>query len=144
MFSKLNPTGLLQGEYARLMWVVVPESGVKMETILRPDYWSHVSKQLKPWHRIEVREPGFSWVAELIVRDAGPNWAKVELIEITPFDGRTAAIAPVSPDEYLIAWRASAKWSVMRATDNAIMKEGLATRDEADLWLKHHLAKLAA
>lgn len=144
MFAKLSPDKLQQGEFARMLWVIVPEAGASLETILQPAYWSHVSKRLSPWDHIEVRDPGFQWVAELLVRDCGKNWAKVVLLSVSQFEPRAAPVHIEETADFTIMWRAAAKWSVMRASDGEVMKDGLSTKDEADLWLKHHLAKIAA
>lgn len=144
MFAKLSPDKLQQGEFARMLWVIVPEPGVPLDTILDPAYWSHVAKRLAPWHRIEVRDPGFQWVAELLVRDCGKNWAKVVLLDVTPFEPRAAAVHIDETADFSVTWRGAARWSVMRTLDGEVMKDGLTTKDEADLWLKHHLTKIAA
>ena len=149
MQSKLMPTELQQGEFALLTWVVTPEIGTTIETVLKPEYWSHVAKSLKPWHRIEVRDPGFGWIAYLRVKDAGAQWANVHLEGIVELARKAApAVPPLEmPDtsDFEIKWRGPvARWSIIRVVDKVTMVENIKHKDEAIVWLRSYLAKVAA
>ena len=149
MRAKLNTSAIQQGEFARMLWVATPEEGVTVDMLLRPDYWSFVAHQLRPWNRIEVRDAGFGWVAELIVLDSGHNWAKVEIVSFYDFEKRSQAqeIAEPETDEFEIKWRGRAGWSIKRIADGEIMADaaaGIASKADAVIWLQRHLAKIAA
>lgn len=147
MQSKLSPSALQTGEFAKMVWVATAEAGTPIETVLDPMYWSHVAKTLKPWHEIDVRAGDGSWLVRLVVRDAGPMWAKVELLAAHEFEAKAGAdvVMPAAAEgRYIVKWRFGAKWSVLRLGDNAVMIDGLATKDEAALWLTQHVAKVAA
>lgn len=146
MLAKLNTSALQQAEFARMVWVATPEPGVTLEMLMRPDYWSHVAKQLRPWHRIEVRDAGFEWCAELVVRDCGQNWAKVELVSFQEFGAKAQAAAVKAPEtlDFEVVRRGRAGWSVKRVSDHAVMVEDLPTRDDANAWLQRHLGQIAA
>lgn len=130
-------------EYDRQIWVVTPEEGTTPADVMRPDFWTHVAEQLKPWHRLEVRGFDGSWMVDLVVLAAGPLWAKVEVIG-GPWDFAkisTASKVPVpETNEFEVKWRGpSLRWCVMRTSDRKPVKEELATKDEAALWLAKHL-----
>lgn len=142
--QKLNASQLQAADYARMVWVVTPEEGTPFETILSPLYWAHVSKSFKPWHMIEVRCPEFSYFAELIVRDCGAQWAKVEVLRKVDLRAvQPKAAAPVA-DGYEVKHRGRAGWCVVRSVDKAILLEGATSRDAATDWLNEHLKKIAA
>lgn len=129
-------------EFARQAHHVVPEDGTKFEDVLRDDFWSLVGYKLKPGDLIEVHAEDGSYFAELYVRAAGRNWAKVALlrkIELEP-----VSVALGSP-EFEAAWKGPhRKFSAVRISDNQIIKDGFETREQAVDYIKSHVKALAA
>jgi hypothetical protein len=129
-------------EHKRMTYCVNPEEGTSFEEVLTPGYWAHVSGKLRVLDQIEVVPDDMSYHATLLVLDAGRSYAKVAVlhkVDIGPVD--TAAV----PDaEYEIKLRGPHKWSIVRVSDKAVIKEGIATREDANLELAGHLKALAA
>ncbi len=133
---KLLPKDLKQADFVRTVWVAQPEHGTTLEEMLKPEYWSHVAKELKlPGGRIEVMPTGGEWFAELYIRSVGSQDVKVALLRHVAFD------APAKQDDdYEVRSRGGAGWSVLRKSDKAVLFEKGQTRADAEA----ELAKIKA
>lgn len=58
-------------------WEAVPPAGTPPANILRPDFWANVSGRMKMGDTIIVMPRDGAFYAQLIVWDAGQNWANV-------------------------------------------------------------------
>lgn len=129
-------------EFARQTHHAVPEEGTRLEDILKDDFWSLVSAKFKPGDLIEVHAEDGTFFAELYVRAAGRNWAKVALLRNVELEPVQAAI--VSP-EFDIAWKGPhRKFSVLRLSDSQIIKDGFEAREQAADYIKSHVRAMAA
>lgn len=135
---KLIESQFTSAEFSRNLWTVTPEPGTAFETVLKPEYWAHVAKKLRRGDRIEVLSEDNSYFAELIVLSAAPLWAKVAVLRNVEL--ATAPKAEASQDDFEIKHRGKMKWSVLRKSDKAILKEGLDTREQAEAWLNTPVA----
>src|SRR5690349_16586133 len=77
-----------RAENERTIWTATVEAGIPFEDVLKPEFWAHIaSKMYNPPHRtgwgdrIEVYPDDMTYYAELFVHDAGPNWAKVSVLQ---------------------------------------------------------------
>ena len=134
---KLLQKQIKPSEFIRTVWSAQPEPGTTLNDMLQPEYWAHVSKTLKQGDRIEVTDSGTGWFAELFVRSASANDAKVVVLRSHVFD------APAKADDghpFEVKHRGGAGWSVVRKSDKTVVFEKGATRDEAEA----ALAKLDA
>lgn len=134
---KLLQKQIKPSEFIRTVWSAQPEPGTTLNDMLQPEYWAHVSKTLKQGDRIEVTDSGTGWFAELFVRSAGHNDARVVVLRSYVFD------TPAKADDghpFEVKHRGGAGWSVVRKADKAVVFEKGATRDEAEA----ALAKLDA
>lgn len=138
----LRESRLSLTEFARQSHHIVPEDGTRMEDVLKEEYWSMVAYKLKPCDIIEVHAEDGSYFAELYVRSAGKNWAKVSLLRKVDLDPVEVGIG--SP-EYEAAWKGPhRKFSAIRVKDNEIIKDGFETRDQAVDFIKSHAKAMAA
>jgi len=129
-------------EFARQAHHIVPEEGTKFEDILKDSYWSLVAVKFKPGDLVEIHAEDGSYFAELYVRAAGRNWAKMALLR--KVDLEPVAAAMVSP-EFEAAWKGPhRKFSVVRLSDNQIIKDGFETREQALDYIKSHVRAMAA
>lgn len=135
--SRVNLT-----EYARQSHHVVPEDGTRFEDILREEYWGAVAYKFKPCDIIEVHAEDGSYFAELYVRAAGKNWMKVALLRKVELEPAQAAF---SNPEFEAAWKGPhRKFTVIRSSDNQIVKDGFDTREQAVDYIKSHTKAMAA
>lgn len=129
-------------EFARQSHHVVPEDGTAFEDVLKDAYWSLVGYKFKPGDLVEVHAEDGSYFAELYVRAAGRNWAKMALLR--KIDLEPVAVAIGSP-EFEATWKGPhRKFSVVRLSDNQIIKDGYETREQAIEYIKSHVKAMAA
>lgn len=135
--TQLTPARIELAEQLRTIWSMSPEADTPFEALLAPEYWAHVSSKLRPRDRIEVEPEDGMYYAELIVRDAGKLFAKVEVIrhvELKKYDVRGDLdqqfdIRHAGPNQ---------KWRVVRINDKAVLQSGFSTPDEARTWALQH------
>lgn len=121
-----------------------PEEGTPFEAVLEDAYWTHVAERnLRIGDKIEVHAPDGAYYAELLVRDTGPKWAKVALLNKVDL-GEPAESASI--DAEFIVERAGPidKFRVRRVSDKVIMEKGFQTKDAAQLWVINHSKPMAA
>lgn len=139
----MKPTRLSLAEHATVVYHHTVEFGTTLEDVLKPAYWTHVAAHMRPGHRIEVMSPTIDWWAMLIVRAATKIEAAVAVIEHKSFTAPAVAAAPEQP--YEVKWRGpTAKWSIVRKADGGIVKDQIASQDEANRWLLNHEKAMAA
>lgn len=129
-------------EFARQTHHIVPEHGTKFDDILKETYWSMVAYKLKPCDLIEVHAEDGSYYAQLYVRSCGRNWAKVSPLMIAKFEDD---VATPGDAEYKVEWKGPhRRFSVLRISDNEIIKDGFELREQADAYVKSHIKTMAA
>lgn len=133
----LNPNRMALAEQWRQDWVINVEEGTTVDDIQKPDYWAHSAAHFQQFDRIEARMETGEWVAELIVKEVGRNWAAVHLI--TVHDLAASTDAPAASTMHKVMWRgAQHKWCVKRLADNEILQANMATSADADAWLRNY------
>lgn len=126
-------------DQARNIHVVTPEAGTPIEVVLSPDYWSTVAMNMTPWDRIEVRAEDGAYYAELLVLSCDRNWAKVKLLSKHSLTAEDTIPDPGVQTHHQIKWRGPHhKWSVVRNSDNAVLKDKM-EKGEANTWLMEYL-----
>lgn len=136
---KILKNRLTEAEFSRVVWSAVPESGTTLADMVKPEYWAHVAKFLKPGARIEIQPEDNSWFAELYVRTVKEQSAVVQVLRAVTFDEAPQAAA-TAPAYFPKFCGPAAKWRVYRAVDNAVMAEKLDTREQADTWIADNAA----
>lgn len=122
--------------------VHVPEEHT-VDDLLDSAYWAHVAAEraLQRFDRIEARAEGGEWVAELIVVNAGRNWAQMKLI--AKHDMVASSGKPSVEPKHTVKLRGPAKWCVVRIADGAVLQERLDTRQAAELAMLQYENTLA-
>jgi hypothetical protein len=138
---KLTASRMKQAEFVRTIWSATPEHGTPFEALLEPGYWAHVAAFLKPNDRIEVLAEDGSYFAELIVRSTQRVSVVVTLLRKVDLE---SAAAEQEDAEFAVKFRGAAKWSIVRTKDNAVVKEHIPTRKDAERDLGDYLKALAA
>lgn len=140
MSKNLLQNRIRPAEYDRLVWSVTPEPSVSFDEILKPEYWTHVAKQLLPGARIEVVPADKSYFAELFVRSSTDTSVHVSVLRHVKFDDVAAKPAENNGDPYEIKHRGGAGWSVIRKSDKTVVFEKGQSRVEAERFLETELA----
>ena len=134
---RLMPERFGQAENMRHDFVVDLPIKVTLEQALDSGYWSHVADQMQPLDHIELRAEDGSWVADLIVAFCDRNYAKVVLKNITKLDEDRSA--PISSIKFKVEWKGPhLKYSVIRTSDDQVLRHDMRTRIEAEQWMADH------
>lgn len=128
---KLTSNLMQQAEFARNVFHVKAPVGITIEDITNPEFFSHVAARLHSGDRIELVAEDLSFFMEVIVLDARANYARVSILRQVAIAAPVAA-GPAS-DTYTIKWgSAEAKFRVIRKSDKVVMKEGFASKADAE------------
>lgn len=122
--------GVTQADYARVIWRITPDPGTTPEDVLVPSYYTHIAKQLKPGARIEVAPADGTWLAELYVRSADGNSARVALLALYQFNGEQP-----STEQYEVKHRGPRGWSVVLISDKKAVFENGVAKEDAEKWV---------
>ncbi len=127
----------------RQMLVTAPE-GATIDDVLKPEFWAIAGRQLKVGDEITVRADDETFYAKVLVRQCGNTWAKVHLLHLTDLKPQDVKISGDTLP-YTAEWAGGhTKFRIRRASDNAIVSQGHATKAEANTWITEHMKTLAA
>lgn len=136
---KIMISRFTSAEHVRNTWQVMAEPGMAPEDLLDPNAWGNVAEQLKPFDLIAAHADDSTWWAEYLVTDVGRLHARVHLLRKADWGRAPASEAVTRQDEYDVKHRGIRKWSVLRKADNAVLRDGYATREEAEAYLVSHV-----
>lgn len=140
--GKLSMSRFALAEQKRAVYVIFPEMGVPYAAILNdPSFLSHVASRLRPFDRIEVIAEDGSYFAELLVRSAGRQHAR--LVELNKVDMEPLQ-AEVDPRFSVVYAGPHRKNAVVRLRDKTTLKDGFDTAEDANAWLLANVKTLAA
>lgn len=137
---QLAPTALKDFDYeSRRLAATIP-TGIDPKELLKPAFWAHHGKDLRPFNEIRCLSEDGSWIGYYLVLDCARNWAKVECLSFHELDKGTASADEVQEfiDAHEIAFRGPLKWAVKRKSDGAILTENISDKKEAEKWLEKH------
>ena len=143
--AKLAKNRFHPAESRLVHWYIVPADGTPWETITQDDsYWAHIAPLLRPGHHIYADAEDGSYFAELKVRDAGRNWARVSVLRRHDLDPQEVTGERAS-DAYYVKYKgAILKHAVFRKKDETVVQSGFETREAAARWLAEHVKAVAA
>ena len=126
-------------------YATLPEHATR-EILLEPSFWSSVSKKLRPFHEIKCmyQHTDHTWMVDLIVLDAGANYAKVVEKAGTYQEIDTADLgAGLNIEGFEVKWgNRHTGFRILREADKSCVKDGFTTRNAATSWLFSNLASL--
>ena len=144
---KLTNARIKEAGYDRNLWVITTEMGVTRKDLLKPDYWSHVAMQLRPYDRIEARTDDGVYFAEYLVLASDRTFAKVKELSWHSLTSKDVALTQAEMDakeQYRYSYRgANLKHSIIRTSDNQVVTEKHDSKESAMLWLKEHEKAMA-
>lgn len=125
-------------------WTMVVEESTTVENLLNPAFFANIASQLRPYDRIRVSIDTDEWYADLLVVQCGRNWARVAVLRHLDFtssdEQASEAVSEDRLSEYKIQYRGPhLKFSVIRKSDNQVLKESMPSKAEAEFWLTNHL-----
>lgn len=128
--------------YENTLWNAYIEAGVPFDEIIKPEFYAHVAdgKGIKIGDEITAVCDDGSWRAHLYIIDVGRVWVRVHLLS-----KHELAVPLVFGDDpnlalYRIDFKGRLlKHSVVRNSDNEVIKGGFTTSADANVWLGEHL-----
>jgi hypothetical protein len=147
--KQLPPLGKTQetfqlAEHRRNLWTARVPQGTGIDRVSEPDYWVHVTKDLRVDDKIEVKAADGSWYAEFLVTKVEKHAAHVWLILYADRYQRPAPVAQAAPAEsgeagHKIEFGGGHKWRVIRLSDKQVIHKGEPDEESAKAWLAEHL-----
>lgn len=134
----IKPTRFQIFDHVQVRYTAIAEAGTPIEDILKPSFWKHVARDLKPTNEIVIYCEDMTWRAEVCVLVAGPVSANVALIshtDLSPVDE-----SAIEGDGLFIAWAGPYhKYRITRkgteGKGDEVVLSGFGTKQEADLAL---------
>lgn len=116
-------------------WEVVVPAGTPFENVMLPAFWANVSRRMKMGDKVLVLPRDGQWYAELLVWDAGQNWAHV--------DGGCArrptfGAAPGVDSEFEVVSDPVDGHIVKRKASGAVLKKNFPNAEDARRWILDH------
>ena len=109
-------------------WDLTPLAGTTIDDLTKPDFWSHISAKLQPDDQIWVTPEDRPFVAHLLVLDATPIGARMQVLAYHEID----PVEALASDEFDVKWGGPKhKWRVLRKSDSAVVQHGFASRAAA-------------
>jgi hypothetical protein len=143
---KLDRARFHGAESKRQLWVADVEQSTQQDDIVNPAFWGNISNQMGQFDRIEVRCEDGSWIAELLVLEAGNSYARVKCLNCFELEEQDVAQsnAPAQTG-YEVFYRGTHhKWAVKRLSDNEVVHNGESSSAAAHAWVNEHLKAVAA
>lgn len=119
----VDPQRMKVAEYVRREWVVTAEEGTSVDDILHPGYWAHMARDMSMYDRIEVRIDTGEFLLELLVKNKGPNWAQVALLQHHDLVGVGADEAAALEEIDILFKGPIRKWCAIRKSDGEVLQD---------------------
>ena len=139
---KLSEADLSLTQSLQIFYTATPPVGTTREDMLKPIFWSHVARKLRPMSEIRAMPKGGEWYGIYLVLYADQTQAQLKELEFYTLDTLTEPDAESDP--YLVKWISPpSKWGVVRKADKVTVKDGFANKDAAIAWKRDNLTKTA-
>lgn len=126
-------------------------TGFTPEQLLDPGFWAVHATRFKAFDEVRARAEDGTWMARLLVLEAGRTWVRMKQLEFHSLGTQDEALTRVALREneeakklYEVKHRGPRAWSVVRKADSQVMHEGAQTRENAERWLDEHLKTTAS
>jgi hypothetical protein len=114
----------------------IAEEAHKPSEVAEPDYWAHVasSRIFRVHDELKVRCEDGQWSVDLVVTAVLNRAIRVRVTdEWTSPDFASDEVAIPPTAGVYVKWKGPAlKWCIIRSSDGAIIKEGLAAKSDAN------------
>lgn len=139
---KLSPAKLQPASHYRTRYAAVVDDGTSVDDLKRPEFWCHVANKLRQTDVIEVLPEDGSFFAELLVLKTGIGFAKVMLLRHVDLEGQET---DGDSDLVHVQWKGPhRKHSVIRKSDGEILRDGFATKADAEIFARDYERTVAA
>ena len=139
--NRMKPAGQISVEHD----VCVPD-GVRLDDILKYEYWKQCSKQMSVRDRLKVYSDDNSFYAELLVIANEPGIGSHVIPTVLVDIARAAdgVVLPKEADNYTITNKGFLGWCVIRKEDNTMISKNNESELDARRELNSYLVAKAA
>lgn len=123
-------------------WEAIPPAGTKVEHLKRPDFWANVARKLKPGSVVIVWPADGQYYAEMLVWDAGQNWARLDFKPGFPMQRPSFDAVAGEVDKFDVRYHPSKGWQVVERDTNRVLKEHMPNAEEARRWKMEYMRVL--
>lgn len=124
--SRLKPLGFVGNN-----WTIVAEHGVTIQQILEPSFFANVASQMNRYDKVDVHSEDGSYWAELLVLSKTENSVTTDCLRFKNLTMDEKALKDHN-SKYEVKWLGpSAKWCVVRKSDNVAVSKGNMNKDLA-------------
>ena len=125
-----------------LDYFVSVDEHVSREDLKSENFWKHVAPKLKPFTKLRVAAEDGSFYSELLVLNAGHNWAVVrEILYLDLVKSSEKAMELVETSQpYITQYKGTIrKWCIVRQSDGSVIQDGIENKDQAFAALSDYL-----
>lgn len=146
--SKANPPRLHFGrlrlaEQVRTLHYADIPAGLKLEDVMKPAFWAHYTREMRPNDLIETVCEDGTW--EALLRVMFISTAEVVLSKVYHVVHDKASADEMSTDVHEIKWISpQVKYAVVRKDNGTVIKDHLYPKDQAIAYLQQHMKSIAA
>lgn len=139
--KQLHPNRFELAAGRRNVWQATAEAGVSIDDLKRPDYWAHISNQVRLNDKFEVVTDDGGCYAEFLVRDCGSGYVKVSALPNTiVFSESIEPGAAIPESDYEVRWSGPhTLFRVLRKSDGKMLQERIANKTDANIWITNHM-----
>lgn len=139
-----------QREHNTVQYDIILQAGVEPDDLLPVAYWAHLGGMFEAAKKqgdveLTVLTEDLKWRGELVVVDAGANWARVAFKTtedgkrfITKLGGLQRNKIVFLPGHTVNYAGVFSKWRVVRDADNQVLRDKCNTEVEAYTWLAEY------
>ena len=135
---KLSEADFSLTESLQMFITVTPQVGTTREDMLKPIFWSHVARRLKPMAEIRALPKDGNWYGVYLVTYSDNIQAQLKELAYYPLENSVEPLADSDP--FYVEWISPpVKYGIRRKADKAIVKDGFASKDQALAWKRENL-----
>lgn len=139
---KLHPGRLSTLESVERQWHAELPAGTTPEDIMKPEYWAHLARTIRPMDTIKVFCEDGSW--EGLYRVMFVSTAEIRISECWSKSHETIDMKAES-ESHEIKWISpTKKFGVIRKDDGSVIQDGFYPKEQAQAYMLRHLKELRA
>ena len=131
MTATLSPGRLQSAAHYYASYAVVLPGGTAYEDVLKPEFWAHCAAKLRQHDTIRLIPEEGTYFAELLVLASGRGFVNMKELRLIQLGDDELEASSVN-DQVEVKWRGPhSKWSIIRNSDGAVLKEGIVEKPDA-------------
>ena len=136
---RLHANDLAPTDHVQQFLTAQPSEGTNREDVLKPEFWTHVARGIKSGTELRVIPKGGAWYGRYLVTFADQAQVRLKELEYVLLD-ETPPDVVNSDGKFEVKWAGPvALWRIIRKEDKHLMREKMASRQEAYNWMNTNL-----